>query len=125
VAFEVVHAEHRLVERQAEAAGDRGADQQRAGQAWALGVGDGVDVASMPAWDRVCSSSGIARRMWSREASSGTTPPYSSCMATCECSACDSRPRCVSYNAGRFHRRRIRRRERSLEQLPEKGKALL
>ncbi|SUW51642.1 Uncharacterised protein [Burkholderia pseudomallei] len=30
------------------------------------------------------SSSGSARRMWSRDASSGTTPPYSRCIAICE-----------------------------------------
>src|SRR6476469_1070106 len=52
-----------------------------------------------PACASVCSSSGIARRIWSRDASSGTTPPYSSCIATWEWSAWDSRPRCVSYNA--------------------------
>ncbi len=44
MAFQVVHAEHRLVQRQAQAAGDRGAHQQGPGQARALGVGDRVDV---------------------------------------------------------------------------------
>jgi len=32
-------------------------------------------------------------------ASQYTTPPYSWCMATCECSACAMRPRSVSYTA--------------------------
>src|SRR5688572_11805548 len=43
--------------------------------------------------------SGRSRRMWSREASSGTTPPYSACIATCECSAWPTSPRPVSYRA--------------------------
>ena len=37
--------------------------------------------------------SGTSRLMWSREASSGTTPPYCACMATCEWTACASSPR--------------------------------
>ena len=77
MAFEVVDAERRPAERRGERAGDAGADQQRAGEARAARVGDDVDVGERrrrlgagPA--RV---SGSTRRMWSREASSGTTPP--------------------------------------------------
>ncbi|MNS94906.1 hypothetical protein D3C72_1291380 [compost metagenome] len=44
VAFQVVHADHRHVQRKAQRIGHRGADQQRAGKARALGEGDGVDV---------------------------------------------------------------------------------
>jgi len=44
VPFQVVDAEHRLVQRQTQAAGKRGADQQRAGQPRTLGVGDRIDL---------------------------------------------------------------------------------
>jgi hypothetical protein len=45
VAFEVVHAQHRLAQRRAQRAGHARAHQQRAGQAGAPGVGDHVDIA--------------------------------------------------------------------------------
>ena len=43
MAFQVVDPEHRLVQRQRQAAGHRGADQQRTGQARSLRVGDRID----------------------------------------------------------------------------------
>ncbi len=44
MAFEMMHAEHGFIEREAEAACYRCADQQRAGETGALRVGDGIDV---------------------------------------------------------------------------------
>ena len=44
MAFQVMDAQHRLVDGQAQAASDGGTDQQRAGQARTLRVGDGVDL---------------------------------------------------------------------------------
>ena len=74
--FEVVHADHRASQRRGQRAGDAGADQQRAGQAGAARVGDDVDVGQpQPASLQHPRISGSTRRMWSREASSGTTPP--------------------------------------------------
>ena len=57
-------------------------------------VGDAVEVAESACRLRPGSaaSAAAARRTWSREASSGTTPPYSACRATWLWSACASRP---------------------------------
>src|SRR5450830_58539 len=43
--FEVMHADYRLVQRQSQSASHRSPDQQCTGQAWALRVSDGVDIA--------------------------------------------------------------------------------
>ena len=43
VAFEMMHADRRHAEREGQRRADAGADQQRAGESGALGVGDGVD----------------------------------------------------------------------------------
>ena len=61
----------------ASAAGDAGPDQQRAGQARARACRprDRRRRATQPASSSTCRASGSTRRMWSRDASSGTTPP--------------------------------------------------
>ncbi len=74
--LEVVHAERRLVERRRERARHARADEQRPGQAGAARVGDDIDSSSaVPASASTWRVSGSTRRMWSRDASSGTTPP--------------------------------------------------
>ena len=75
--FEVMDAEHRLAQRVAQRVGNARADQQRAGEPGTLGVGDAVEVAQGERRRRASTSriSGSTRRTWSREASSGTTPP--------------------------------------------------
>ena len=77
MAFEVVHADRRHAQRVGEAVGGARADQQRAGEPGPFGVGDGADVGdrAAPLRARIWRVSGRSRRMWSREASSGTTPP--------------------------------------------------
>jgi hypothetical protein len=82
VAFEVVNRDGRDAERRGQSFGEGGADQQRAGEPRALRVGDGIDgVERAAAVGQTLRSSGTVRRMWSREASSGTTPPYSWCIS--------------------------------------------
>ena len=77
MAFEVVHAERRPVQRRGQRARHAGADEQRPGQAGAARVGNDVDVSQdVRVSASTCRVSGSTRRMWSRDASSGTTPPY-------------------------------------------------
>ena len=77
VAFEVVDADRRDAQRRRQAVGEGGADQQGAGQARALRCTRCRPVRRISG----CADSstrrvrGARRRMWSREASSGTTPP--------------------------------------------------
>ena len=72
VPLEVVHAEHGHIERPADGVRNARACEQGAGKSGALRHGDGVDVS---AFTSTSSTSATARRMWSRLASSGTTPP--------------------------------------------------
>jgi hypothetical protein len=85
VPFEVIHGDERFVERQGKNFAVGHADKQRAGEAGALGDGDGVEVSERDfsliesfAYDR------DDFRRCSREASSGTTPPYLRWMSICE-----------------------------------------
>ncbi len=71
-----MHAQRGNPERVGQAVGDGCADEQRAGEPGPFGVRDGgqrlhcsTGLFEQPA------RSGSRRRMWSREASSGTTPP--------------------------------------------------
>ena len=52
-------------------------------------IGDDVDVVApdVPLAARLAEQRQITRRMWSRDASSGTTPPYAACRSTWLCSS--------------------------------------
>jgi hypothetical protein len=76
VPFEVVYAEGRFAQAGSQRNGNTCADEQCAGQSRAARVRHQVDFGQRtPACASTWRVSGKTRRMWSREASSGTTPP--------------------------------------------------
>jgi hypothetical protein len=101
VSLHVVDAQGRNPPAQRQGPGQGGTHHQGTDEPRARRVGHPVDLAlaSRPASARTAVISGSALRMWSREASSGTTPPYSRCTATWLKSACARRPRSVSKSA--------------------------
>ena len=100
MAFDMVDTNERQIAGQAERLRVGDADQQRAYQAGTLGDCDGDQVLETCGGDecrlrtfafeqRICgkwTSAGdcALARKWSREASSGTTPPYFACVASWE-----------------------------------------
>ena len=111
VAFEVVDAERRLAERGGERAGDAGADEQRAGQPGPARVGDDVEVRQPTAGvvRAPRAPAAATRRMWSRDASSGTTPPYAACSVDLAVQRLGDESRRLVGRATRPARRRSRR----------------
>jgi hypothetical protein len=85
MSFQVMHRNRRLIDRHRQRLGESAPHQQRPGQTRATRIGHGIDVIQRTiALSQRFAQQGTTRRMWSREASSGTTPPYSACIATCE-----------------------------------------
>ena len=78
MALEMVDADRGPAPGVGQAPGEPSAHQQRPDQSRAGRVGDAVDGARDPnaAAANASRTSGSSRRTWSREASSGTTPPY-------------------------------------------------
>ncbi len=78
VAFEMIHGDERLAERHGQGFAVGDADDQRADEAGAESNGDGVRHRGVRFSLALAASrtTGTMRRRCSREASSGTTPPY-------------------------------------------------
>ena len=86
VPFDVIDRDQRQPLRNRQSLGVGHAHQQRADQSRALGHGDGRQIFADRAPDSSSASrtAGTMARRCSREASSGTTPPYLECVAICE-----------------------------------------
>ena len=95
VAFEMIDGDERFVQRGGEGFSVGDADEEGADEAWALGDGDGVEVGEAElACARAWRTTGTIWRRCSREASSGTTPPYFWWISICEATTLErtSRP---------------------------------
>jgi hypothetical protein len=78
-----VDTQHRSIERRTE----RRCDTAPASPGPSVQATRSTSASVRPACATTCRTSGTTRRMWSREASSGTTPPYAWCMSIWLCRA--------------------------------------